>query len=191
MKRPILQSNQGVVALEFLMMFLIFSVLAFGVVEFGARIHERNMITHLAREGASLYSRDIDTATAVVAIIKDASYSLDFENKPTDYALFVARATAGNPPVCVSTGGGGTLAEPEVVAPDTATNCGLTPALLAYLQQDGAGIAQMQQFSVVRIYYKHTPLTPLAGLLDNDLFGGGGGGGGIDPDPVMVATAIY
>ena len=187
MKRSILQSNKGVASLEFMMMFMVFTGLAFAVVEFGQRVHERNMITHLAREGASIYSRDLEDANTIVAIINDASDTLDFTGKPENYALFVARATAGNPPACVATGGDGTLAEPEVVDPTSAADCGLTPELLAYLQEDGAGVAQMQQFSVVRLYYKHNPLTPLAGFLDLDFFGGGG----MDPDPVMVATAIY
>lgn len=169
------------------MMFMVFTALAFAVVEFGSQIHERNMISHLVREGASIYSRDLENANTIDAIIIDASYSLDFINKPENYALFVARVTAGNPPVCAATGGSGTLAEAEVVAPSSAADCGLTPELLAYLQEDVNGIAQMQQFSVVRIYYKHNPLTPLAGFLDLAFFGGAA----LDPDPIMVATAIY
>ncbi len=185
MKRPILQSNQGVVAVEFLWMFIIFITLTFGIVEFGAILHERNIITHLSREGASIYSRDIDDANTIVNIIKDAtSQDLDFTNKPADYALFVARATAGNPPACAATGGSGTLVESGVIDPASAADCGLTPALLAYLQENGAGVSQMQQFSVVRLYYKHTPLTPIASLLSL-------GGTTLDPDPVMSSTAIF
>ncbi len=185
MNRPILQSNQGVVAVEFLWMFVVFITLTFGIVEFGSILHERNVITHLAREGASIYSRDYDDAATIVNMIKDATdHDLDFSNHPDQYALFVARATAGNPPACVSTGGSGTLMEAQVIDPASSADCGLTPELLAYLQEDGTGIAQMQQFSVVRLYYKHDPLTPLVDLLQV-------GGTSLDPDPVMSSTAIF
>ncbi len=189
MKRRILQSSQGIVSLEFMMMFIIFTALAFGVVEFGSIFHERNIITHLTREGASIYSRDFEDAATIVQLVEDStSYSLDFANKPERYALFVARATAGNPPACVATGGSGTLADATVIAPASNATCGLTPALLAYLQADAAGVSQMQQFSVVRLYYQHNALTPLAGFLTIPFFGGGGG---IDQNPIMSSTAIF
>lgn len=188
MKRRILQSSQGIASLEFIMMFLIFTALAFGVVEFGSIFHERNMITYLTREGASIYSRDFDDADTIVNLIEGASQSMDFVNKPERYALFVARATAGNPPACAATGGSGTLTDVTVEAPASAATCGLTPQLLAYLQADVNGVSQMQQFSVVRLYYRHNALTPLAGLLTLPFFGGGGG---IDQNPIMTSTAIF
>lgn len=188
MKRQILQSSQGIVSVEFLWMFMIFIALTFGIVEFGSILHERNIITHLAREGASIYSRDFEDANTIVNMIKDSSQSLDFPSRPDQHALFVARATAGDPPTCAATGGSGTLSESGVVDPASLPTCGLTPELLAYLQADANGVSQMQQFSVVRIYYKHIPLTPIAGLLSLPFFGGGPG---LDPDPVMGTTAIF
>jgi len=200
MKRKILHSNHGVTTIEFMLMTPILLVLIFGIAELGSMVHERNIITHLAREGANVASRnldvDLDPDKTVLDFLVESSEPLDFEGNKERYKMFYAVARADIPtedepipkePVCTVVADHGKLPKAQVQAPAPETNCGLTVALWEYLRPDGEDPAPVSQFTIIRVYYKHEAITPLAGLLpllsgeDSD----------IGDDTILSSTAIF
>ncbi len=166
-------NNRGstLIELAFSLMLLLF--LAFGTIEYGSMIHERNALTQLARESASLASRNLTTDANILDMVRSSERPLDLASQPEKYRIYLAQVTAGdatNPdPTCTVTERG-TLTN-GVVAPG-APDCELPPTLLNYLTYDPSiGVAPTQQFTVVKVYYQHDPITPLGNLR---WFGGSG-----------------
>ena len=192
MKREILQSEQGVTLVEFSVTLLVFLVLAFGIVEFGSMIHERNTITHMAREGASLASRNLTDDGEILDLMVASSSPLNFQDTPESYRMYLANVdagTAGNPNPTCTVQERGTLTAGGITSPDADPNCDLTDELFAYLQYDaGLGTAPVESFTVVKVYYAHVPHTPLASLLNMPFFGGSGTS---DFSTLMRSTAIF
>ena len=191
MKRTILRSEQGVTIVEFSVTLLIFLVMAFGIVEFGSMIQERNVITHMAREAASLASRDLSQTNEILNLMVASSAPLDFTD--TDrFMIFLATAnaeTSVNPNITCNVQAQGTLSHPDVHSPDVDPNCDLTTDLANYLQfNDPPGTAQVQTFTIVKVYYQHSALTPMASLLNMPFFGGGGGS---NTNTLLSTTAIF
>ncbi len=57
-------------ALELALIVPILLVLAFVIIDFGRLIQARLVVANLSREGGSLASRDIDTATGIVTMLQ-------------------------------------------------------------------------------------------------------------------------
>ena len=163
-------SEQGSATIEFAVTSILFIFLAFAIVEYGVLYSQRQAITQLAREGASLASRNLTTNGNMMAMLESTEGALGLQGNPGKYAIFLAQidgaTAAGNPPVCtVTTSSVGTLSHPDISAPDPATNCDLPQNLYDYLEWDPVlGAAAVNQFTVLRVYYLHTPVTPVGGM---------------------------
>ena len=96
-------NERGSAVVELSFSLILFLFVAFGVVEFGSMLNERNALTQLAREGASLASRNLTTQANMLALLQSTDNALDFSDQ-SQYAIFVAQVTAGNSgnptPVC-------------------------------------------------------------------------------------------
>ncbi len=159
------KNERGAAVVELSFSLILFLLISFGVVEFGSMLNERNALTQLAREGASLASRNLTTQGNIVALLQSTQNALDFSD-PSQYAIFVSQIVAGNAgnptPVC-NVAQQGTLS--NGVTPPAQPNCNLPANLINFLTYNpGLGVAPVQQFTVVSLFYQHNPITPFGGL---------------------------
>ncbi len=164
-----LWSEQGSATIEFAVSSILFMFLAFATIEYGVLYSERHAVTTLAREGASLASRNLTTNGNMMAMLESTEGALRLNGNPGKYSIFLAQingaTAAGNAPVCTVTTSNGTLSHPDISAPDPGAQCDLPGNLYAYLQWDPAlGAAAVNQFTVLKVYYQHNPITPVGGM---------------------------
>ena len=179
--------ERGSTILELSVSLMLFLFMAFGVIEYGSILNERNSVTQLAREGASLASRNLTSDQNMLDLLESTDNALNMANNPADYRIFLATivaGTAGNPlPNCAIVERGG-LASGGVQAP-ALPNCDLDANLMNYVTYDpGLGTAPVGQFTVVKVYYQHDPITPFGNL---DWFGGGNN----NSPTLMMSMAIF
>jgi len=185
--RQLCRNERGSTILELSISLMLFLFMAFGVIEYGSILNERNALTQVAREGASLASRNLTTNQNTLDMLESTDNALDMSMNPSKYRIFLAQVTAGtagNPtPTCALTQRGGLN---NGVQTPVAPNCDLDANLMGYLTYDaGLGTAQVGQFTVVSVYYQHDPITPFGNL---DWFGGGNNG---NAPTVMMSRAIF
>ena len=152
---------------------------------------QRHAVTTLAREGASLASRNLTTNGNMMAMLESTEGALGLNGNPGKYAIFLAQingATAvGNSPVCTVTTSNGTLSHPDISVPTPASNCDLPQNLYDYLEWDvGLGAAAVNQFTVLKVYYQHNPITPVGGMTPFL-----GGPGHQDTSLLLASRAIF
>ena len=181
--------ERGVAALEGMIVTIFVLVLFFGIVEFGSMIHAQATVTHIAREGGNLASRDFKMGDDLLDFLTTSSSSLDFSQNADRYKLYVMRVNAGdatdNDPTCDTVFQRGSL--PGISSPQGDLNCSLTPELASYVTYNGT-VAPVERFTVVTVYYHYTPLTPLGPLLVTPWFGGNDASMG---DVVLSSKAIF
>lgn len=161
-------SEQGSATIEFAVSSIVFMFLAFATVEYGVLFSERYAVTALAREGASLASRNLTTNGNMMAMLASTEGALGLKSHPEKYSMFLAQINGsvgpGLDPVCTVTAQG-TLSHPDISPPLPAAQCDLPNNLYNYLEWDaGLGAAAVNQFTVLKVYYQHTPLTPVGGM---------------------------
>ena len=204
MVRQTLHSQKGIATVEFSMIAMILITLAFGVVEFGTMIQAQAVVTNIGREGGNLASRDLKTGQDLLDLLAASSSPLDFPDTPEHYKLYIAKADAATSddedPTC-TVEESGTLSGAGVDSPAALPNCGLTNELYEYLEYDSVnGAAAISQFTIVKVYYAHQPVTPLAEMM-GQLSGSGSGilnfdmpdGDSLEiPDSMLIGTtAIF
>ena len=163
-----LLSERGTATLEFAFTSILFMFLTFATIEYGVMFSERHAITALAREGASLASRNITTDANMIDLLESTEGTLELNGHPEKYAIFLAQITGstgpGVAPSCTATPQAGTLTHGNISPLTTANKCGLPDNLYAYLEWDTAiGAAGVSQFTVLDVHYQHVPVTPLGG----------------------------
>ncbi len=176
------KNERGVAVLEVSIAIMLFLFLAFGIIEYGSIINERNAVTQIAREGASLASRDLTTNANMLDLLESTEGSLNLPSNQDHFKIFLAqiRNTPGSPPTC-QVQERGNLSAGEVHSPDeNAPQCELTDDLFTHLST-----GNVDQFTVVKVYWEHEPITPVGGLT---WFGGGGRG---NANTVMMSRAIF
>lgn len=181
------QNERGSTILELSISLMLFLFMAFGVIEYGSILNERNSLTQIAREGASLASRNLTSNQNMLDMLESTDNALDMANNPAKYRIYLAQISAGtaaNPaPTCALAERGGL--NNGVQAP-AAPNCDLDANLMNYVTYDPAlGTAPVGQFTVVKVYYEHDPVTPFGNL---NWFGGGNNG---NAPTVMMSRAIF
>jgi len=186
-----LGSERGSATIEFAFSSILFIFLAFATVEYGSVMSEQHAVTALAREGASLASRNLTANGNMMAMLESTQGALGLNGNPGKYAIFLAQingATAlGNDPVCVVTTSNGTLTHPDISAPDPGAQCDLPDNLYDFLKWNtGLNAPGVNQFTVLKVYYQHTSLTPVGGI--SPTLGGGGIG---NTDLLLQSRAIF
>lgn len=190
-RRFLLWSAQGSATIEFAVSSLLFMFLAFATVEYGVLFSERNAVTSLAREGASLASRELTTDANIMSLLSSTEGTLALKGHPEKYAIFLAKIVGstglGQPPQCTVTPIG-TLTDPQISAPTQAGQCDLPNNLWNYLTWQGPPLNSpgVDQFTVVKVYYQHNPITPVGGMSPFL-----GGPGHQSPNLILSTKAIF
>jgi len=68
-----LRQESGQALVEFAAVAMMMTVLALGVVDFSRAIYQRQVLSHLSREGSNLASRGADLATTATQVVADSS----------------------------------------------------------------------------------------------------------------------
>ncbi len=186
-----LWSERGSATIEFAVTFVVFMFLTFAVVEYGSIFSQRLAVTQLAREGASLASRQLTTNGNTLAMLASTEGALGLKGHPERYQIHLAQINAatalGNAPQCIVTPPVGTLTHADITAPDPGAQCDLPNNLYNLLQWNVAdNVPGVSQFTVLRVYFQHTSLTPV-GVLAPVLQGGLHG----DTDLLLASQAIF
>lgn len=183
------RNERGTASIELAFSLMIFLFVAFGIVEYGSIINERNALTQLAREGASLASRNLTTNQNMMDLLGSTDNALDFKNYPSKYHIYLAQITAGtvanNDPTCTIVEQGGFNG--AGVTPPALPNCDLPQNLYDYLVYVPGTGTTVQQFTVLKVYYEHDPITPL-GALATQL---GWGAGTVGNSVTLFSQAIF
>jgi Flp pilus assembly protein TadG len=183
------RNERGAATVELALSLMVFLFLAFAIIEYGTIINKRNALTQLAREGASLASRNLTTSANMMDLLASTHNALDFANQPSKYHIYLAQITAGNnmnpTPNCSLVDRGG-LNNSEVKAPALPT-CDLPANLYEYLIYVPGTGATVEQFTVVKVYYEHDPITPVGALSAQF----GWGGASTSESITMSSTAIF
>ncbi len=191
-KHRFFMNERGGASIEFAFSLVLFLFLAFGIIEFGSILNERNAIIQLVREGASLASRNLTTDAKTLQLLTSIENPLDLPNNPSKYKLFLATVSAGtdtlpNPTCNVAQAGG--LSNSSVYSPAASGTCDLPMNLYNMLIYNPAnGRATVSNFTVVKAYYEHDSLTPVGNI-------GSFFTGSADPDAgnptTMTSFAIF
>lgn len=182
------RNERGAATIELAFSFMIFLFVAFGIVEYGTIINERNALTQLAREGASLASRNLTTSANMMDLLASTENSLHFKNQPSKFHIYLAQITAGdnvnNNPTCAVVDRGGLSSG---VQPPAQPSCDLPANLYDYLKWSPGTGATVEQFTVVKVFYQHDPITPVGALSAQF----GWGGLSTSNSITMSSTAIF
>lgn len=185
-----LWSERGSATVEFAFSSILFMFLAFATMEYGLLYSERQAVTALSREGASLASRNLTTNANMINLLESTEGTLELNGHPEKYAIFLAQINGstgpGIAPSCTVTPAG-TLTHADITPLTPATNCGLPNNLYTYLEWDaGLGTAGVSQFTVLDVYYQHLPVTPVGGMSPFL-----GGPGHQDTNLLLASRAIF
>jgi hypothetical protein len=170
--------QQGIAAVELALILPLMIVMAFVIIDFGRLIQARLVITNLAREGGSLASRDIQSAGNLITMLQAGASPLNLASDGKIYIWKIrAGATKQSPDpfidLAVSANGGGLSVASSIGNGNP--NLGLSVPLHNHLEYDdspGKKTADISDVTVVEVFYKYTPITPISKFVPT-LFTGG------------------
>lgn len=164
-----LQSQKGMATVEFAVLVTMALLLVFVIIDFGTLIQAQAVVTNVTREGGSLASRDLKNVPELLDLLAKSSSPLDFDANPQQFKIFIAKVDAGEStatpdPTC-TVQEGGALVGTQVLSPASSATCDLTQSLYDLLTfDDEIQTSPISQFTVVKVYYVHKPLTPMEAL---------------------------
>jgi hypothetical protein len=185
-----IRNVEGTAAIEFAFVLPILAVLIFAVIDFGRFIQARLVITNVSREGGNLASRDIKSGADLIAMLQSSATPL------------VLSGEMGK--ICISSIQPGKLdSSGEVVEPSIGTQytggglsatcgsrtgvdrLGLSATLydhLTYKPENKA--SDIAGVTVVEVYYKYKPITPLPSFITGLFLSDGDGA-------IMGSRAVF
>ncbi|MDT7040997.1 TadE/TadG family type IV pilus assembly protein [Candidatus Nitronereus thalassa] len=171
MANHIVRNQKGMAAVEFSVLVSIALLIIFVIVDFGTLIQAQAVVTNITREGGSLASRDLKNGSDLLDLMAESSAPLNFTQNPELYKIYLAKADAGenasNPdPTCTvqELGSLDAIAGNGVDSPANSPTCDLPQNLYDLLKYDDSvevQAAPISQFTIVKVYYVHQPVTPL------------------------------
>jgi hypothetical protein len=166
---------RGTAIIEFAFVLPMILIMLLGTIDFGHLIQTRLVITNLSREGASIASRQAIIDPNLTNMLVAGSSPLNMAG--VDGRIYITRITAGtddqNPgPKIASQITRGGLIRGSAIAVGRSF-VGLTEPIFNHLKYDpNNGTADIAEVTVVEVYYKYRPITPLpnfiAGILKSD-----------------------
>jgi hypothetical protein len=170
--------EKGIAALELALILPILIIMAFVIIDFGMLIQARLVVTNLAREGGSLASRDIQSAGNLIAMLQAGASPLNLAGDGRIYIWKIrAGTTAQNPDPFIDltvSANGGALSVASSIGTGK-PNLGLSTQLYDHLEFDnspGKKTADISEVTVVEVFYRCTPITPISKFVPT-LFTGG------------------
>jgi hypothetical protein len=153
-------------------------IIAFVIIDFGRLIQARLVVTNIAREGGSLASRDIQSAPNLITMLQAGASPL---NLAADGRIYIWKIRAGtskkDPDPFIDTSvsaNAGALSVSSSIGSGR-PNLGLSAQLYNHLEYDdspGKKTSDISEVTVVEVFYKVTPITPVGKFVPT-LFAGG------------------
>lgn len=180
--------ERGVAAVEMALILPLIIVIVFAVIDFGRFFTARFIIINVAREGASLASRDIQSATELITLMQKGATPLDLAQSGKIYIKRIRAGQTNDDPYPAvdnsKSAEGGALTVSSSV---TGSNFGLTAALYNHLVFDNSPAqmtADIGEITVVEVFYKYIPITPLSNFIPNLMTSDQGG-------RIMQSRAVF
>ncbi len=155
--------------------------MAFVIIDFGMLIQARLVVANLAREGGSLASRDIQSAGNLITMLQAGASPLNLSSNGRIYIWKIrAGATKKDPDPFIDltvSANGGALSVASSIGSGK-PNLGLSVPLYDHLEFDdspGKKTADISEITVVEVFYKYTPVTPISKFVPGLLSDSGGG----------------
>jgi hypothetical protein len=173
--------QKGIAAVELALILPLLAIIAFVIIDFGILIQARLVVTNLAREGGSLASRDIQSAGNLITMLQAGASPLDLTNNGRIYVWKIRAGSTKKDPdpfidQIVSANGGNLSVASSIDSGKP--NLGLLPAIYNHLEFDnspGKKTADISEVTVVEVFYKYTPVTPISKFVPGLLADSGGG----------------
>jgi hypothetical protein len=170
--------ESGSALLESAILLPLMLIIIFAIVDFGRLFNARFVITSLAREGGSLASRDIQSPADLINMLQIGASPLDLK---TSGKIFISKISAGpteanpSPTITSSTSQGALSAANSTISAGSST-LGLSSAMYEHLVFDTSHSgADISGVTVVEVFYKYTPITPLSTFIPGLMTQNGGG----------------
>ena len=177
MNEMVKNNEKGIAAVELALILPVLCIMAFGIIDFGRLIQARLVITNVSREGGSLASRDIEVGNDLLAVLQASSSPLDLQ---TSGRIFVSKIKAGKTeaapnPVIDSQVYSGSLIVSSGIGNKLAY-LGVSQTLYNHLKfNPNHQTADISDITVVEVFYKYRPITPLPNFIQNILLTDGDG----------------
>lgn len=180
--------ERGIAAVEMALILPLILVIVLGIIDFGQFFTARFIITNVAREGASLGSRDIQSATELITLMQTGATPLDLARSGKIYIRRIcAGQTSDDPYPAVDSSKSAERGDLSVQSSVIGSNLGLSTALYNHLVFDDSPdqmTADIGELTVVEVFYKYTPITPLSNFIPNLLTRDQGG-------VIMKSRAVF
>jgi hypothetical protein len=180
-------NHRGAALVEFALVLPVLLIMLLLILELGFFIQSRLIITNVSREGGSIASRELDLDQGILTLLEVSGHPLDLAG--ADGRIYVTRIEAGlteqdpQPTIERQFSSGGLGVGSSVAA--GVQNLGLTQALYDRLVFDPADqTADISELTIVEIYYKYRPVTPLQNLLQDVVLNNGDG-------TIIASRAIF
>jgi Flp pilus assembly protein TadG len=185
--RKLKDENRGTALVEFAVTLPILLVILLLTIEFGLLIQTRLILTNVSREGGSIASRETVIDDGIVTLLEASGYPLNLVGP--NGRVFITRISAGltedepKPTITTRISQGG-LGAASTVATGTSA-MGLTDEVYDRLVFDAAlETAEIAEITVVEVFYKYRPFTPLPYVVEGALTADGDG-------VILSSTAIF
>ncbi len=169
--------EKGIATIELALILPILCILAFAVIDFGRLVQARLVVTNVSREGGSLASRDIKVGNDLLLMLQSSGSPLDLQ---TWGRIFVTQIKAGatqalpNPTIDFQDNSGSLAVSSGFGSGHS--YLGLSQPLYKRLQFDfGHQTSDISGLTVVEVFYKYRPITPLPKFIQNILLPDGDG----------------
>lgn len=174
-------AENGAAFVEFALVLPLMLIILLAIIDLGMLFDARFVITNLAREGGSLGSRDLQSATDLITLLQAGASPLDLQAAGKIYIWKIrAGTTKANPNPTID-------AQPQFSAQQgnlsvnssisaTFPTLGLSTALYNHLVFNTShNTSDIGDVTVVEVFYKYTPITPLSNFIPGLLTSSAGG----------------
>lgn len=159
--------RRGVALIEFALILPFLLLLMLATIDFGRLIQTRLILSNVSREGGSIASRQtvVDTTLATMLIESAKPLTLGGPLGRLIVTRIKAAQSAGAAPTATTPIRAGSLGAVSKVGTGL-PNLGLTPAVYNHLLYDETNkTADISEVTVVEVYYKYKPITPLPNFI--------------------------